>query len=64
MPSGDLLALGRVAEAGEVRRLGDVLDVDLDVGLTAWAPATKPASNFWMRSISTPPMKPMCRSRT
>ncbi len=27
-------------------------------GLTAWAPAVKPASNFLMRSISTPPMKP------
>ena len=28
-------------------------------GLAALAPATKPASNFLMRSISTPPMKPI-----
>ncbi len=27
-------------------------------GLMYWAPAVKPASNFLMRSISTPPMKP------
>src|ERR1700686_3554842 len=29
-------------------------------GLTALAPATYPAANFWIRAMSTPPTKPMC----
>ena len=28
-------------------------------GLTAWAPAKKPASNFSISGVSTPPTKPM-----
>ena len=58
MPSAAALPLAGLPKPSKSGGWVRYLRLDLDAGLVSLTPAVKPASNFLISGISTPPMKP------